>query len=315
MKTFEKEIYIALKHRAEMFLRNAVEKILIPSASDMKQADADNISYICSLLQTAVELACKAYLIDNESIDCILTSGCRGLSKDEMRDKMEKNQIKTQTFDEIKKHLCSKKYTDLLTKEDRRVLEQFEIIRNKTFHFTNYVDKLEYQQLKDRLIYCIVHIIGKVLAYDEDRPSEYLEVVLTSELFEKLIQYEPYVNSMKELAAHDSYEPLCCINCCQETVNLDDDYCYCCNMGYTDIGRLDCPECGTKNAFIYDTLNIHLQGNHHSMPGCCLKCDTHLPVYECPICHQSRILYENGSIQGQCYEGWCETRKQSYKED
>lgn len=62
---------------------------------------------------------------------------------------------------------------------------------------------------------------------------------------------------------------------------------------------------------IYDRLNVHLGGNHHSMPGMCQLCETHTHIFECPICGQTPWLYIDNE-EGMCHDGHCATKGVDY---
>ena len=126
------------------------------------------------------------------------------------------------------------------------------------------------------------------------------------DFYKKLKKYRPYIRAMEHYADRMTSPVWTCIGCSQRTYSPEFDYCYIC--GYetlTGYKRVDCASCGTKNSVIYDHLDIHNEGNHHTINGMCLNCDEKTEVFECPECgvaHDVLLDYIGGDY---CCEGHC----------
>lgn len=287
MTNFEKKIEERLKHGAEVYLKDAIERII--SKDDPNQPlDADLLSLSCASMQIALELAFKAMIVRMEGIEPILDSKQKGLSENELQKKFEKNEIKVNTFDTTRSHLRSPLYRDFLKKEDNKIIDLFDRYRNKSVHFTCFFSENDIEILRDKLIFFMIHEVGKAVLGEIDHPSEYFVHILGEKLYNKLVCYEPYVKAMHELAKENSEHVVFCVYCDNETLSLDEEFCYCCNMGYTDYNRIDCPICGSKKTVIYDSLNIHY--NNHIARGLCLSCREDADVFECPQCGDAYCL-------------------------
>ncbi|HCE56778.1 MAG TPA: hypothetical protein DER09_03015 [Prolixibacteraceae bacterium] len=282
---FEKEAYKQLYNNAIVFLKDGIERLVNKDNGDEDYIDHDLLTLTCSSFQISLELAIKALIIEQAGIRCILNKKQQNLSDAEIKQLFIENNLSTLDFDVQKNFIRSKNYIQDLEKDDFKTIDEFQVYRNRIVHFSYKFYEGDLFDFKYDIIYYLIHIIFKVLLskkHQHEKPSEFLEYKLGSELHKKLINYKPYVYAMEKLAIVNSHKVFTCIVCNNKTLSQDEDYCYCCNFVTHEFTLINCDYCNEKWSVIYDNLNIKLSNNEAK--GLCLNCGEDGIIYECPDC-------------------------------
>ena len=305
MTPFEHKIFDTLVDNSFLFFRESLNR-LMEKDSSADTVDVGLVTLTCAELQISLELVIRAILVQREGLKSVLKSDQQSLSEDRIIELYHSNGLKVTDFEQ-QKNLLKSRNLSRLTKEDFREIDRFQIYRNKIVHFSCDFPEEQLGELRDRLVYYIVHVV-LVLMTDTttgEEVSEFLQSKLGFERYKRLKDYPPYVKAMEQYAARNADTVWNCIGCSHRTYSPEMDFCFCC--GYetlTGYSRVDCFMCGTKNSVIYDNLDIHNEGNHHQMPGRCLNCDEETFVFECPVCGEA---HDTSSDQtgDYCREGHC----------
>lgn len=311
MNTFERRLYKTVVHNSLLFLEVGVKRML----DNDKLSLEDTLVLSCTNIQISFELAMRAYILRVKGLDSILDRKQQGKYTDEEKEKLyQDNKLKVVEFDGLKNQLKRKEY-DVFKKEDFTIIDEFQTLRNKMVHFCCSLEERELCELREKLMYYVVRVVLCLLydKYEDKRPTEYFEELLGWDFYRTLINEKGYIRAIEKLAKENAKDVGLCPICSRYTYSITEKFCYFCNVQPQDDewGRTDCIACGSKNSVIYDRLNIHLKGNHHSMPGMCQHCEAHPDVFECPICGQSHWNYCD-RFDGMCYAGHCTTKNVDY---
>lgn len=306
MTTFEQKICDTLINNAFLFFSEAFGRLLLKDPHGIGKMDNDLLTLTCAELQISLELAVRATIVKRAGIGKVLKKDQEGLSEEEIIEHYNNNTIKVEDFEKQKNFLKSNNLSRL-TKEEFNEIERFQKYRNKIVHFTCEFSDEDLATLRDDILYYVVHVILVLLADNTtgETPSEYLQHKLGYDYYNRLKSYDPYIKAMERYSAKNANIVWTCVGCNHRTYTPDEDYCYCC--GYESISgyrRVDCGSCGTKDSVIYDNLDIHNPGNHHTMTGFCMNCEEHTEVFECPVCGEAHDVLLNHSGQ-YCSEGHC----------
>lgn len=311
MTDFEKLLYKTVEHNSLLFLEDGVKRLI----SGGHKGITDTIVLSCTNIQISLELAMRAYLLRNKGLDSILEKDQRKKYTDEEKEKLYlANKLKVIEFEAMKNQLKGKDVS-VFKKEDFRIIDDFQTYRNRLVHFCCSLKENEIAELREKLMYYVVRVVLCLLYdnYEDKRPAEYFEELLGYDFYRQLWNDRGYIRAIEQLAEERTKDVGLCPICSRYAYSIDEEFCYFCNiMPWDDEwGRTDCIECGGKNSVIYDRLNIHLGGNHHSMPGMCQLCETHTHIFECPICGQTHWLYIDNE-EGMCHDGHCATKGVDY---
>lgn len=282
---FEQDIYKQLQNNSIIFLNDGVERLLNKDNGDVDFIENDLLVLTCTSFQISIELAIKALILERYGIRKIIEVKYRTLSDNEIQELFLKNNLRTLEFDTNKNFIKTQKLIEDLTKDDFKIIDEFQKYRNRIAHFTYNFDNSDLYDFKDDLVYYLIHIIFKILLskrHQDQKPSEFLAYTLNSDLHDRIIKYRPYIKAMEKLANDSSTIVLKCAICFNRTLSQDEDYCYCCNSYFDDFTLIDCDYCDGKKTFIYDNLNIDL--NDNIAKGICLNCDDDGLIFECPEC-------------------------------
>lgn len=275
----------------------------------------DTLVLSCSNIQIALELAMRAYVLREKGLENILDSGQRGKYSDEEKEKLYlDNRLKVVEFESLKKQLKGKDVS-VFKKEDFLIIDEFQTLRNKMVHFCCSLEQEELNDLREKLMYYVVRVVLCLLydKYEEKKPAEYFEEILGWDFYRTLINDRGYIKAIECLAKESCKDVGLCPICSRKAYSISEEFCYFCNVHPQDDewGRTECIACGRKNTVIYDRLNIHLKGNHHSMPGMCQHCEAHPDIFECPVCGQSHWNFGD-KYDWMCMDGHCTTKNVDY---
>lgn len=306
MTHFEKKIYNTLINNSFLFLSETLKRLLDKDSIGNGKTDTNLITITCAELQISLELAIRATLVHSFGVKSILKSNQASLTETEIETLYGKNALKVTDFDK-QKNLLKTHNVSRLTKKEFKEIDRFQVYRNKIVHFSCEFTNTQLTELRDEVLYYIVHVVLVLLADTStgETPAEYLQSKLGFEFYERVMAYHPYVKAMEQYAKKCANPIWTCVGCFHRTYSPECDLCYCC--GYetlTGYSRVDCGFCGTKKSVIYDNLDIHNEGNHHTMHGFCMKCEKDTYVYEYPVCgvaHDTR----KDMLGKYCSEGQC----------
>lgn len=313
MTDFERTLHHTVEHNSLLFLEEGVKWLI----GENKQSEMDAIVLACTNIQIALELALRAYILKNKGLEFIIDKKQKDNNTDEEIEKLyAENRLKVIEFEAMKSQL-KEKDVSVFKKEDFRIIDEFQTYRNKLVHFCCPLGKDELWKMRDLLMYYVVRVVLCLLYdnYEDKRPAEYFEELLGWEFYRILINDRGYIKAIEQLAKEQAKDVGLCPICGRIAYSIEDEFCYFCNVQplEDEWGRTECIACGRKNSVIYDKMNIHLGGNHHSMPGLCQHCDAHPQIFECPICGQTHWLYSD-TYDWMCYDGHCTTQGVDYKD-
>lgn len=280
-----KEVYQKLFNNSIVFLKDGIERLVNKDNGDNDLIEPDLLILTCTSFQISIELAIKALIVVNEGIKGIINNKQQNLTDNKIEALFIENRIKTSEFDKLKNFVKSKNFIQNLTKDDFRIISEFQNYRNKIVHFSYEFQDGDLFDLKYDIVYYMIHIIFKILLNknnQDTKPSEFLEYKIGSSLHKSLINYTPYIDAMEKIAGKNSEKVFKCIGCNNRTYSQDDEYCYCCNFISEDFTLIDCDYCKEKKSVIYDNLNIEL--NNNTARGLCLNCDNDGIIFQCPLC-------------------------------
>lgn len=304
MKLFERGLYKTVVHNSLLFLEDGVKRLI----NDRDHPLADTLILSCSDIQIALELAMRAFVIREKGLESILDRKQQGrYTYEELERLYLDNKLKVIEFESLKNQLKGKDF-DVFRKEDFLIIEEFQTLRNKMVHFCCPLEEKELYTLREKLMYYVVRVVLCLLSdkYEDKKPAEYFEELLGWDFHRTLINDRGYIKAIEQLACDNSKVVGLCPICSRYAYAIDEELCYFCNVQPQEgeWGRTRCIACGGKNSVIYDRLNIHLKGNHHSMPGLCQLCEAHPDVFECPVCGQTHWKFGD-KYDWMCYDGHC----------
>lgn len=311
MNTFERKLYKTVVHNSLLFLEVGVKRLI----GNEKNSLEDTLVLSCSDIQISLELAMRAYVFREKGLESILDRKQQGKYSDEEKVSLYLgNDLKVIEFEGLKNQLKGKEFS-VFKKEDFAIIDKFQTLRNKMVHFCCQLEGNELETLRENLMYYVVRVVLCLLfdKYEDKRPAEYFEELLGWDFYRTLINDKGYIRAIEKLAGERCKDVGLCPICSRYAYSIDEEFCYFCNVQpqEDEWGRTECIACGRKNSVIYDRLNIHLAGNHHSMPGMCLHCEAHPEIFECPICGQSHWNFGDKE-DWMCYDGHCATDNKDY---
>lgn len=304
IENFENQIQRRLTENSKLFLSDGIERLINQDNGEEDFINSDLLSLTCTSFQISIELALKSLVIERNGLKSILNKKYQNRSSSELEDLFRDNNIKTAEFDTIKNFVKSKGYIMDLTKYDFKVIEEFQLYRNRIVHFTYEFEESDLYDMKYDLIYYMIQIIFKILLSNEHqdvKPSEFLAYSLKSGLHNKLTKYPPYIQAMERVSKENTDSVFKCIVCNNRTFSKFEGYCYCCNFISEDFKLINCLHCNETKSVIYDNLNIKL--NNNMAKGLCLNCDTDGMIYQCPECelgYDNEMEFEKYCTDGNC---------------
>lgn len=311
MNKFEELLYSKMRHNSLLFLEEGVLKLIHCTSDNLE----DDLVLSCTNIQISLELAMRAYVLRMKNLDYILDRKQQEkLSDNEKVAYYKENKLKVIEFESLKNMLKGKDFK-IFQKEDFKIIDDFQIYRNKLAHFCCSLNEKELYDLSERLMYYVVHIVLFLLYdnYKDKKPADYFEDLLGYDFYRQLWNHRGFIRAVEQLAKERSKNVGTCPICDRNAFAIDEGFCYFCNTcpEPEEWGRADCIACGGKGTVVYDKLNIHLDGNHHSMPGFCQHCESHPEIFECPICGQTHWRYSD-TYDWMCYDGHCTTQNKDY---
>lgn len=287
---FERNLYEQLYNNSIVFLNDGIDRLVSKDNDKIDIIEHNLLVLTCASFQISIELAIKALIVEKKGINSVIEAKYNTLSIDEIQDLFISNNLKTLEFDTQKNFIKSQNFIEDLTKEDFKVIDEFQKYRNKIVHFAYNFNDENLNYLKNNIIYYLINIVFKILlsAKNQDlKPSQFIEYILGSELHYKLMHYTPYINAMEKLAKEKSTKVYTCLGCENRTFSKDENYCYSCNF-INDYSLINCDFCGEKNSVIYDNLNISL--NDYMAKGLCLNCLEEGMIFECEVCGKAHNM-------------------------
>ncbi len=311
MTDFERTLHQTVEHNSRLFLEEGVQRLI----GSTENCEMDDMVLACTNIQIALELAMRAYILRNKGLTFILAKKQQEFENEHELEKLYmENKLKVIEFDSMK-NLLKGKDASVSKKEDFQIIEYFQMYRNKLVHFCCPLDENEMWNLREKLMYYVVRVVLCLLYdnYEDKRPAEFFEELMGWDFFRTLNNDQGYIRAIEQLAKERADMIGRCPICFRKAYSVDEELCYFCNIQLQngEWGRTDCLECGKKNTVIYDRLNIHVKGNHHSISGMCQHCDARPEIFECPKCGQTYWMYTD-SYDWMCYDGHCTTYNQDY---
>jgi hypothetical protein len=86
-------------------------------------------------------------------------------------------------FERLKLFVLADPESYHLNETDEHFVSQFQSLRNKLVHVNYNFDSADLFDLNYDMIYVLVHIVPKLLAANEEQPSEYLKQLLGPDAF------------------------------------------------------------------------------------------------------------------------------------
>jgi len=285
MNTAIKEIDDSIYGNSIFFLKEAIKSLTKHEDITATPLSRETLLLSCLFIQFSLELGMKAYIIRKASVKDILKLEHKDDGEAELLERFKNNQIQTKPFWQLK-NFIKKRYH--FREETFALIDKFQNIRNNIVHINYNFNQINSSSLKCDLIQVITHVIIEFLTDENLKASEFYEVHLDKNDFQKLIDFPSYVKKMHDLACEGSEHVYKCVICEQRTFASSENYCYACNYKTDDHGFLNCKLCDGKDSFIYDKLNIHSQDTH-TINGMCLNCGESLFIFECPNCECAYI--------------------------
>ncbi len=285
------EIYNTIYTNAILFLKRGIKEIIKNgrSISDTEQAIIS-----CFYIQTSIELSLKTYMVKEIDIYSISENN-RNLSPKLLLEKFKKNQLKTKTYDQLKKSLKKNKNLTFFKDNHFKHLDKLQMYRNRLVHLNLFLSEADMTNLQKELIFAVTQLLIPLLtdiSFEFETPTEFYEEHLDERDYRNLILFRPYINEMHNIAIEYSGLAYECLRCNQRTFSPNTEICYCCNLQlFESAGYIDCDVCNSKKAIIYDTLNIHVENNDHSINGLCMNCGDKMMVYDCAECEGKFSFY------------------------
>jgi hypothetical protein len=322
MNNFEHTLYDSMVHNSLLFLENGV-RILIQSNNENIR---DKIILSCSNIQISLELAMRAFILQERGIQSIVDKKHQNSPIDELEKLFNDRKLKVLEFEalknqlkgqEFKKQLKDGKMVALFAKEDMDVIDDFQTYRNKLVHFCCHLEDDTLEDLQNRLLYYVVRIVLCLLYnnFEDKNPAEYFQQLLGFNFYNLLWNSEGYEKAIMKLVSERTNNVGTCLICNRKTYDIDEEICYFCNFNLEEAcSRTDCLICDGHNTVVYDKLNIHNPGNHHLSNCFCQHCERQHEIFECPICKQIHWTYFDEE-KWSCYDGHCVTKNIDYPID
>lgn len=312
MTPFEHELYNTIVNNALLFLKGGATSLLVENKGTNTR---DIVILSIANLQISLELAMRAFMIREKGMDSIVDQGHAHKQNKSIEQLYSENNLKVNEFEKMHR-MFKGKDIDILTSEDLKIVDKFQTYRNKIVHMCCRLDDDSLSELKEELIYYMVQIVIRLLYdnYDSLTPAEYLEDLLGIDFYMDLWNSDGYRKAIETLANERAEVVGVCPICGMPTYDVKEKLCYFCNSSDErfEMGRTDCQMCGGKGTVIYDTLNIHNSGNHHTISGLCQCCEEHPYIFECPICGQTHWESWKNYDATTCTDGHCATKNIDY---
>jgi len=286
-----REIYSSLKENSIFFLKRGIRELNEHTSNNTTSLTVEGAKISYLFLQTALELAIKAYLIKFGDIDSIIFKKKNKvnipLNTEDLRMMFEKGKLKFISLESLKQFIVDK-----LNNEQLSSIEDFQKFRNETLHFSpNFVEEDLFDFNYD-FIYFIVHVILPILSdfnHDEHAASASYQKILNHTDFLNLIDLPIYIEKMRAMAKEESSNVFHCPNCWKETFGIEEGRCYCCTFEDFDniqLGYADCIKCRASSSVVYNKLNIR-DNDDIWVNSKCLNCKDCLEVFRCPNCEEA----------------------------
>lgn len=296
MTSEEIEIHKAIYKNSLLFFNDFVSRLLSNDNGEEDIISNDLVVLVVSSLQTSMELALKAAVLEKDGIKEIVKEDVSNKTHVEILKLFKENKLQTKAFWKLKKHVSDNLVKYNLNEFDIDTMSDFQSYRNGIMHLSyNFVEG-DYFDLKYEIVYFFTNILSKVLSSEKDKESLFLYQELGKETFGRLAKYKPYQLAMERLVTDTTKNIYTCIVCGNRTYDKDSDYCDECLFEGDLAGQfIDCKECGKKKSVTFDHLNI--ANNNNIGDALCLNCNTRCKVYKCPVCENA---YELNSARQLC---------------
>ena len=185
MNAFEKKLYKTVVHNSLLFLEDGVKRMVENGGRSLE----DMLVLSCSNIQISLELAMRAYVLREKGLGNILDNSQRDKYTDEEKEQLYlDNRLKVVEFDSLKNQLKGKEFS-VFKKEDFKIIDEFQILRNKIVHFCCSLEETELDALRERLMYYVVRVVLCLIydRFEEKRPAEYFEELLGWDFYRTLI--------------------------------------------------------------------------------------------------------------------------------
>ncbi|WP_157655856.1 hypothetical protein [Burkholderia ubonensis] len=268
-------IRAAMFRNAGLFLKKAAEEIADHADAGDDPFDVDRATLVTVLMQTAVELATTATVLQHEGLAGVVRPKDLPATDAEAEARWEAGTIRTRTFDDLK----SKAANYLGDEAFWSIVEFLQRTRNKLVHFHVPLHDGDRFDLQYDAIHVLIQIATALTKYDEHEFAFGCSDVLGLELFHRLISSEPYRDGIEAQAREIDPEPLKCGACGARAFLRDEETCLSC--GYSgEIKLLKCPQCHEHTVF-YDHLNLPF---NDMLDARCGRCDWEGLAAHCDEC-------------------------------
>ena len=329
----EKELCVNMQNSAVRLLE---ESILVMCTTTN---DFNRLSSVVNL-QTAMELLLKKYIQLSYGFQSILEQKSLKLRQSDPNSYLlllNKGDLKTLGFEKIKKLLSNQKDAFAPIIENGQcpclgieydylegLIEKFQSLRNRFMHLGIELNDQENKWISTDFFAMTIMFItlllreikkistkpGSMGSIDTentdlfDTPTDILRETLTAQTYGMLIANNSFYNSMWDLYS-DAYDVNCyvCTKCGKESMflNVHSHFSKCMCCGHVIYANyVDCNQCQTEGAVIYDHLNIEI--NRNVMPAYCYNCQQYLKVYQCPVCKQAYAYEKIDDIEERLYD-------------
>lgn len=274
-----KQAIALLERNAEDFLNEGVAMILSQNATTA------NAKVAVVAIQTAAELLAKLAVVKNHGLPSIIINPPEDI---EIYLNNYGVNFTTLGYSQILKVLTN---SNLLSKYDREMLKQIQLLRNSLSHFGSDVDV---SNVRQSVCWLLVRVLAIFAAGNDRDQAEFQSHAsfLNEKNFDRLVAEPAYRDEAIEVA-NDSYETetvYTCWQCGNSSMSLRESetyFCWCCGLtaDATAVSYTDCKLCQTENAVYYDRLN---QTNGLYL-GRCTECKTTVNFNWCKSCGETHM--------------------------
>jgi len=285
-----------------IFLNLTIDEIINPNF-DIN--NTNDITKVCVMIQTAVELAMKyaiAYNAGQYNIKGILEQKYTNLNDMELYDSFLNNELKVREFEQLKNCIKSRGNYQFSKNEELKYLSKFQNYRNKILHLNYNFSEEELNNIKGDFIYIIINIVIPLLYEGHSKesienlsPNDFLKIYVGSEKYIKLYSIIEYKNVVKNLAQKLKEKlksnVVSCPRCSEHSWLVVLQKCILCGYENNGFDYLNCIKCDNKTVG-YDENNIEY--NNNKLIGNCFNCNQKYAVVKCEDC--GNINYYIGEL-------------------
>lgn len=261
-------------HNSGVFLLKAAEEIAGHDDAHDLPFDVDRATLVTVLIQTAVELAASALVIQHDGLAAVMAKNVPATDI-EVETRWRSGDIKTIPFEQTKVRASA----ILGDQSFWSLVDAFQVTRNKLVHFHQPLEEGDLYDLKYEATHVLIQMIATLAKTDEYDLPEGSRSFLGQQLFDRLLAFDPYRHRIGQMARETDPGVINCIICGITAYSRDAEKCLGC--GYDgEIQFLRCPACN-QQALYYDHLNLPINA---TLPARCGSCGAEAIVAHCSLC-------------------------------